>query len=253
MGVFDKKAFLDRDCFQVRSMLREIEKVKDMDDKHTLKGMLYACVGDKENAIHEHEVAYSLNKISNFVVANYSTSLFILGFWRKGVEIGSTLKNTGHLSLRALEYLMVYSINIGEIEQSLEYYEMAKKHINKENTLDESFSKALDHAGEAKRFLKDNNINPKQLTMICSCVEDVMKKNKLIFLESSFCTSNFYGENILHISYYVNLTAKESSDLNEKLMELIVENENIEEWDRIIPSIEPHSSSSNNMASAILA
>lgn len=222
--------------FEVRSLKKDIEKLISVNaaEAYMLGGMLAAITGDYPESKELHEKSLRL-------------AGDVVGYFNFGVS----MKTVGDLTLAKKLFAKTAEMVPGDVELFnhrlqniaflLDYEELEPiisefKRVN--NNFDVDSLKAVVDAREFIDKASELNISLKQVKAVGLHIEHALLKHGLSTVHMLEKVSNFDG--VSHIYFELNVdanSAKQLVDVNEYLMDLILEDESITDWDKIVVNV----------------
>lgn len=222
--------------FEVRSLKREIDKLVSVNaaEAYMLGGMLAAITGDyaESKELHEKSLRLVADDVGYF---NFGVSMKTVGdltlakdlFAKTAMIVPGDTELLAH-RLQTMAFLLDY--------ESLEPIIADFKKAN--STVDVDELKAVKEARAFVSSVESLGICLKQIAKVGLYVEQALLKYSLSTAHMVEKVSNFDG--VSHIYLELNVEANSVSQLvevNEYLMDLILEDSAIEDWDRIVINI----------------
>jgi len=222
--------------FEVRSLKREIDKLVSVNaaEAYMLGGMLAAITGDyvESKELHERSLKLVADDVGYF---NYGVSMKTVGdlslakdlFAKTATIVPGDTELLAH-RLQTIAFLFDY--------ETLEPIISDFKKANSAVDVDEF--KAVKEARAFVSSVDSLGICLKQIAKVGLHVEKALLKYKLSTAHMVERVSSFDG--VSHVYFELNVEANSASQLvevNECLMDLILEDPAIEDWDRIVVNI----------------
>lgn len=222
--------------FEVRSLKKDIEKLMSVNaaEAYMLGGMLAAITGDYAESKELHEK--SLRLVGD-----------VVGYFNFGVS----MKTIGDLTLAKKMFAKAAEMVPGDVElfnhrlQTIAFlldYKEVEPIISEFKKANSSFDidqlKAVVDARDFIAKASELEISLDQVKAVGLHIEHALLKHGLSTVHMVEKVSNFDG--VSHIYFELNVdavAAKQLVDVNEYLMDLILEDESITDWDRIVVNV----------------
>jgi len=222
--------------FEVRSLKRDIEKLVSVDaaEAYMLGGMLAAITGDhaESKELHERSLRLEADDVGYF---NFGVSMKTVGDLTLAKEL---FKRTAEIVPGDLELLnhrlqtLVFLLEYDELELIISEFKRANSSID----VDEL--KSVKEARDFVKSLESLGIGLDQVARVGSHIEKALLDHKLSINHMLEKVSSFDGVSHVYLELHVEAnSAGQLVDVNEHLMDLILEDPAIEDWDKIVVNV----------------
>lgn len=227
---------LDVTPFEVKVLEREIDKLVAVDaaEAYMLGGMLAATTGkrDESKVLHEKSLRLLTGVVSYF---NYGVSMKTVGnltlaneLFEKAAELVPGDSQVFKHRLQTLAFLLDYE----------EFETVVDKVKRSGPPFDVDELRPVIEAREFIRQVSDLGISLAQLKKVGLHLQHVLLQCDLNVSQILERISHFDGVSHVYVEASVDATdAKQLVDVNERLMDLILEDPSIDDWDRIVVNI----------------